>query len=137
MKLVHPQHEDWASVQLLTLSFLTLLFTLQRYQIIFQWKQTNKKLGNPLSARRNFPVDLTWRMVFLLAVFARIVKVTDFAQVINFREKAHGKIYPHKVNKYNRESMNLILFFVFCFFSIKQQNKVYCPFFNFPFCFIS
>ena len=79
-------------------------------------KTNKKKLGNPLSARRNFPVDLTWRMVFLPAVFARIVKVRDFAQVINFRKKAHWKIHPHKVDKYNRESMKLILFFVFCFF---------------------
>ena len=56
--------------------------------------------------------------------FARTVKVTDFAQVINFREKAHRKIHPQKEDKSNRESMNLLLF------STQQQNKVYCPFFN-------
>ena len=83
-------------------------------------------------------------MVFLLGVFARIVKVTDVAQVINFREKAHGKIHPRKVDKNNRESMNLLLFFC-CFFCFFQQNnktkfivpsltqhqkqKVFCPFF--------
>ena len=83
-------------------------------------------------------------MVFLLEVFARIVKVTDVAQVINFREKAHGKIHPRKVDKNNRESTNLLLFFC-CFFCFFQQNnktkfivpsltqhqkqKVFCPFF--------
>ena len=35
LKLVNPKHEDWASIQLLTLSVLTFLFTLLRYQIIF------------------------------------------------------------------------------------------------------
>ena len=35
LKLVNPKHEDWASIQLLTLSVLTFLFTLLRYEIIF------------------------------------------------------------------------------------------------------
>ena len=43
--------------------------------------------------------------------FARIVKVTHFAQVINFRERAHGKIHPRKVDKSNRESTFLLFFF--------------------------
>ena len=36
-------------------------------------------------------------------VFARIVKVTHFAQVINFCERAHGKIHLRKIDKNNRE----------------------------------
>ena len=32
-------------------------------------------------------------------VFARIVKVTYFPQVINFSETAHGKVHPRKVNR--------------------------------------
>ena len=51
-------------------------------------------------------------------VFARIVKVTDFAQVINFRERTQGKIHPRKVNKNKRDSTNLLLFFGF--FSAQQ-----------------
>ena len=70
-------------------------------------------------------------MVFLLGVFARIVKVTDVAQVINFREKAHGKIHPRKVDKNNRESMNLLLFvcllFFFCFFQQNSKTKFIVP----------
>ena len=47
MKLVSSKHEDWASIQLLTLSVLIFLFTLPRCQVIFQWEQTKEKLGNP------------------------------------------------------------------------------------------
>ena len=42
---------------------------------------------------RIFCIDLTRRMVFLLGVYVRIVKVTDSTQVINFWEKANGKIH--------------------------------------------
>ena len=38
LKLVNPKHEDWASIQLLTLSLLTFLFTLTECQVILQWK---------------------------------------------------------------------------------------------------
>ena len=62
LKLVNPKHEDWASIQLLSLSALTFVFTLPRCQIIFQWKQTKEKLGNALNAWRNFGVNLTWWM---------------------------------------------------------------------------
>ena len=54
-------------------------------------------------------------------VFARIVKVTHLAQVINFREMAHGKILQRKVDKNNCESTFLLLLLLF--FSIQQQNK--------------
>ena len=60
-----------------------------------------------------------------LAVFARIVKVTHFAQVINFREKAHGKTHPRKIDKNNR----IYVSFVVVFFNTTAK-KVYCPFFN-------
>ena len=46
LKLVNPKHEDWASIQLLTLSVLIFLFTLLRCQVVFQWKQTKEKLRN-------------------------------------------------------------------------------------------
>ena len=52
-------------------------------------------------------------MSIFLGVFARIVKVTDFAQVINFRERAHGKILPRKIDKNNRESKLFLFCFVF------------------------
>ena len=62
LKLVNPKHENWASIQLLTLSLLTFLFTLPRFKVIFHWKQTREKLGNAWSAWRNFRVDLAWHL---------------------------------------------------------------------------
>ena len=62
LKLVNPKHEDWVSIQLVTLSVLTFLFILPRCQVIFQWKQTKEKLGNAWRAWRNFRVDLPWQM---------------------------------------------------------------------------
>ena len=59
LKLVNPKHENWASIQLLSLSVLTFLFSLPSCQVIFQWKQTNEKLGNALKAWRNFH-DTFW-----------------------------------------------------------------------------
>ena len=53
LKLGNPKQEDWASIQLLTLSVLFFLVTLPRCQVIFQWKQTKEKLGNALT--------LSWR----------------------------------------------------------------------------
>ena len=50
-KLMIHKHEEWASIQLLTHSVLTFLFTLSRYQVILLWKQRS---GNALSAWRNF-----------------------------------------------------------------------------------
>ena len=77
LKLVNHKHEDWVSIQLLTLSVLN--------------KQTKEKLGNALSAWKNFRIDLTWwngkYLSIFLGLFARIVKVTYFVQVINFRER--------------------------------------------------
>ena len=46
-------------------------------------------------------------------VFARIVKVTHLAQVINFRERAHEKTHLRKVDKNKREAtfFRFVLFF--------------------------
>ena len=63
-------------------------------------------------SRRSDLTNETYLSVFL-GVFARIVKVTDFAQVINFREWAHGKILPSKIDKNNRESKLFLFCFVF------------------------
>ena len=103
LKLVNPKHEDWASIQFLTLSLLTFLFTLSRCQVIFQGKQKEEKLLNALRTWRNFCVDLTLQfeiyLSIFLGVFARIVKVTYFAQVVNFSERVHRKVHPRKVNR--------------------------------------
>ena len=77
LKLVNPKHKDWASIQLLTLSVLTFLFTLLICQVIFQWKQRKEKVGNALCVWLNFHVDLTFFL--FLGVIERIVKVTHFA----------------------------------------------------------
>ena len=63
---------------------------MRRCQVIFQGNQTKEKLRNALSARGNFRLDLTWRMGTISKGFARIVKVTHFAQAINFRKRARG-----------------------------------------------
>ena len=41
LKLVNPKHEDWASMQLLTVSVFSFLFILSRCPGIFQSKQIN------------------------------------------------------------------------------------------------
>ena len=85
------------------------------------WMKTNKKkLGNPLSAWRNFRINLTWQVGNTCQFFARIVQITHFAQVINFRERVHGKIHPRKVDKSNRESTFLL------FFSRQHQKQNVC-----------
>ena len=61
-----------------------------------------------------------------LGVFARIVKVTHFTQVINFRDKSHGKIHLREVDKNNRESTFLSFFF---FATQQQKQEVYSSFF--------
>ena len=57
--------------------------------------------------------------VNFLGVFARIVKFTHFAQVMNFREVSHGMIHPRKLNKKNREPG----FFHFCLFFSNTTAK--------------
>ena len=90
-------------------------------------------------SRRFDLVNVKYLSIFL-GFFAKIVKVTHFAQVIKFLERAHGKIDPRKVDKNNRES-TFPLFF--CFFqhnsktkfivsSIQQQKQKVCS----PFLFL-
>ena len=54
LNIINAKNEDWVSIQLQTLLVLTFLFTLRKCQVIFQWKQTKERLGNALSAWRNF-----------------------------------------------------------------------------------
>ena len=120
---MNPKHEDWASIQLLTLQVLNFLFTLLRCQVIFQWKQTKEKFKNALSASMNFRVDFTWRKWNISQFprgFCKSCQGYTFCSGY-FRERAHGKVHPRKVDKNNREST---------FFSRQQQNKFYCLFFN-------
>ena len=48
---------------------------------------------------RRFDLANEKYLSIFLRVFARIVKVTHFAQVINSLERAHGKVHPCKVNR--------------------------------------
>ena len=52
---------------------------------------------------RRFDLGNVKYLSIFLRVFARIVKVTHFAQVINFRERAHGKIHEIKQNEMKRK----------------------------------
>ena len=74
-------------------------------------KTNKRKVRKSLSCVKEFSRRFDLTNGISARGFARIVKVTDFAQFINFREKAHGKIHPRKVDKSNRESMNLLFFF--------------------------
>ena len=77
-----------------------------------------------------------------LGVIARIVKVTPFAQAINFRERAHRKIQPRKVDKNNKESTFFLFFFnitvkqsLLSLLQHNSKNKKFLSFFFFSLCF--
>ena len=68
-----------------------------------------------------------------LGIFARIVKVTHFAQVAKFRERANRKMHPRKVGKNNREptffcQQNSKTKFIVPFPTQQEKQKVYLPF---------
>ena len=71
-------------------------------------------------SRRFDLVNVKYLSIFL-GFFARIVKVTHFAQVVKFLERGHGKIDPRKVDKSNRES-TFSLFF--CFFNTTARQSL-------------
>ena len=87
-------------------------------------KTTKRKVRKSLKFVKGFSrrFDLANRkhLSIFLGIFARIVKVTHFAQVINFQERPHGKIYPRNVGKSNRESTFIYLF---TFFQHNTKNK--------------
>ena len=56
--------------------------------------------------------------------FAKSIKVTHFAQVINFCEMPHGKNFPHKVDKKNKESQILWGFFVVFVFDATPKHSL-------------
>ena len=130
LKFVNPntrtgrQYNCWLSLSLsLSINFL---FTLPRCQVIFQWKQNKGKVRKCLKCVREFlrRFDLAngkYLSIFL-GVFARITKVTHFAQVINFRERIYDKVHPSKVDK-NREPMVFFVCFFVCFFFVFFQNN--------------
>ena len=61
LKLVNPKHEDWASVQLLTLGFNFFVYFL-KWSSYFLMKINKRKVMKCLSAWSNFRIDLTWWM---------------------------------------------------------------------------
>ena len=101
LKLVNLKHEEWVSIQLLSLSVLTFLLTLLICQVIFQWKKKqNKTKGNSLkrnalNVSRKFCVNLLgkWEIFVNFPRGFWTVKVTHFAQVINFAKGSTGKFF--------------------------------------------
>ena len=89
----------------LSLNFLVYFAEMSCY---FSMKRNKRKVRKSINCMKEFSrrFDLAYRkyLSIFLRVFARIVKVTHFAQIINFRERSHGKIHPRKVDKNNRES---------------------------------
>ena len=76
-----------------------------------------------------------------VVVFARNVKVSHFLHVINFRERAHGKIHQCKVVRNKGESTrgffhhNSKTKFIVPSSAQQQKQKDYCPFFSVAFVF--
>ena len=58
---------------------------------------------------RRFNLAKKTYLSIFLGVFAIIVKVTHFAQIINFGERAHGRIHPRRVDKIT-ENLRFICF---------------------------
>ena len=125
LKFVIPKHEDWASIQLLTLSVLIFLFA--EMSSYFSTKANKRKVSKYLTCLKEF-LD-GFDLVIFLEVFARMSHI-----LLRLSIYVKG---PCKVYKSNREST----FFCFCFqhnsktkfidpSSIqKQKQKVYCLFF--------
>ena len=125
------KNKDWAPIQLLTLSVLTLWFTLPRCQVIFQWKQTLKKLENTLSARKSFRVDFTWRVEaicqFSLRLFQELSRLYILLRLSIFMKRHTGKL--------NLQRIYIFFLFVclFCYFSFlfnTTAKQMYWPFLN-------
>ena len=138
LKLVNPKQEDWASIQLLNVSlsrkFLVYFAEMSSY---FSVKTSKRKVRKYLKCMKEFlrRFDLAngnYLSVFL-GIFARIVKVTHFAQVAKFRERANRKMHPRKVGKNNREptffcQQNSKTKFIVPFPTQQEKQKVYLPF---------
>ena len=103
----------------LCLNFLVYFAEISSY---FPMKTNKRKVW-----KRRFDLANGKYLSLFLEVFARMVKVTHFAQVINFPKRAQVKIHLRKVDKNNRE---YTFSYVVVFFSTQQKNKVYCPFFK-------
>ena len=124
--------------------FLTFLIYFAEMWNYFLMKVNKRKSWKCLKcvkeySRRFYLANWKFLSIFL-GIFARIAKVAHFAQVINFRERAHRKTHPCKVDKNNRESAFLFAFVFFFrrnsktkFFvpssTQQQKQKVSCPFF--------
>ena len=89
----------------------------------FSMKTNKRKVTKSLNCvkefLRRFDLANGKYLSIFLGAFARIVKVSHFAQVINFRERAHGKIHSRKVDKNNRIYVS---FFFFCFSTTAKQR---------------
>ena len=89
LKLGNPKHKDWASFQLLTLclDFLDYFAEMSSYFQMKTNKRTNKKWIRWVKEFfHRFDLANGKYLSIFLRVFARIVKATHFAQVINFRK---------------------------------------------------
>ena len=64
--------------------------------------------------------DLPNGKSIFLWVFARIVKVTYFAKIINFRKRTHEKIYPRLIKI--TENLRYFCFVLFCFNATAKQS---------------
>ena len=102
----------------LSLNFLIYFAKMSSY---FSIKTKKRKVRKCLKCVKEFLHRFDFAngkyLSIFLGVFARIVRVTHFAQAINYCERAHGKIYPCKADKNNRE------FTFFCFVLFFQHNS--------------
>ena len=89
----------------LCLNFLVYLAEISSY---FPMKTNKRKVW-----KRRFDLANGKYLSLFLEVFARMVKVTHFAQVINFPERAQVKIHLRKVDKITENIRFLCCFFFF------------------------
>ena len=102
-KLVNPNERRLnvnSIADSLSLNVLVYFVEMSSY---FSMKANKRKVWKCLKCvnefSRRFDLANGKYLSIFLEVFARIVKITHFAQVINVHERAYGKIHLHKVDK--------------------------------------
>ena len=73
-----------------------------------QKKKVRKCLRRVKEFLRRFDLASGKYLSIFHGFFARIFRVSHFAQAINFPGRFQGKVHPRKVNKTNKETTRLI-----------------------------
>ena len=96
-------------VESFSLNFLTYFANMSSYFSMKKKKNKKKqKVRNALNVSRNFCVNLLgkWEIFVNFPRSFWTVKVTHFAQVINFCKRVHRKVLSHKANRQKGKDRN-------------------------------